>query len=131
MKYFRPEEIDYKMMIKAAQVYVKVLEGHTNGTITLSQESIRYYCNSLLEIVFKLEEYANYLYDSLSDEEKAMLEDEEKKKNYPIYFNADGSKNSQPVIDVIENVLKTNNDRYEHIREEAKEKINQERKTGI
>ena len=122
---FNTREQDPRIMIRAAMFYYQQLDSHLKNTTHLSQETIKFYVDRLLEITLYLEDLANQIYEGLSDEERAILELAEKKRNENLYIKTDGSKDER-AIEHIRSVIEASTKRYNEIREEAKSKLSQD-----
>ena len=124
MSYIRNEEVDITILCKAALTYYNALQMHLKGTHPLSQETIKYYVDSLLEITLNLEDLSKDIYDSLSDEEKKALELAEMKRNEFLYTDCIGKPRPQKDMQTIKACIDASSAHYDEVREEAKSKIN-------
>jgi accessory colonization factor AcfC len=73
-----------------------------------------------------LENYANKIYEDLSDEEKKILNIEEVKRNIHLYEDTSGRPLKPQAEHDVDVCIETANKRYKKIREEAKARINKE-----
>lgn len=122
---FNTREVDPRLMIRAAVFYYEQLDKHIKNVQHLSEETIKYYVERLLEITLHLEDFANQIYDNLSDEERAILKFAEQQRNKGLYLKENGEPLSKDSIDAINRVIDASTKRYEAIREKAQGKLNQ------
>lgn len=120
---YNAREKDPRIMVRAAMFYYQQLDLHLKNVQHLSQETIKYYTDRLLEITLFLEEFANKIYEDLSDEERHILEMAEEKRNENLYVKPNGSVDERSV-EYIRTLIKSATERYDGIRKEAEEKIN-------
>ena len=123
---FHKRECDPRLIIRACQYYYRQLDMHLKNVQHLSQETIKFYVDRLLEATMFLENYANQIYEDLSDEEKNILNIEEIKRNMHLYEDSAGKPLKPQAVHDVDTCIETANKRYEKIREDAKERLNKE-----
>ena len=113
-------EIDVKALSRAAAAYYNILQQHCQGTIQLPPESIKFFSERLLENVLLIEQEAQEIYDSFSDEEKAILAEQEERRNK---YYSDGTeigiRGAEEAKKYVDNV----NKKYEAIHEDAEARV--------
>lgn len=113
-------EIDVKSLSRAAAAYYNILQQHCQGTIQLPPESIKFFSERLLENVLLIEKEAQEIYDSFSDEEKAILAEQEERRNK---YYSDGTeigiRGAEEAKKYVDNV----NKKYEAIHEDAEARV--------
>ncbi len=117
------ENTDITIILRAAATYYSALKNHIDGKSNLSEETIKYYIDRLLEITLTLEAVANSIYDSLSDEEKAVLKQIEQHRNRNLYRDKDGFMMPKKDIETIKTCIDTSIRHYDIIRSETKERL--------
>ena len=121
---FHKREIDPRIIIRACMFYYKELDNHLKNVKHLSQEQIKYYADHLLESTLFLEQYASQIYDSLSDQEKAILDLAETKRNENLYKNKSGEPVTVAAEKEITNCINAANERYDRIHKESEDRVN-------
>lgn len=117
------EETDITIILRAAASYYSALKNHIDGKSNLSEETIKYYIDRLLEITLTLEAVANSIYDSLSDEDKAVLKQIEQHRNRNLYRDKEGFLMPKKDIETIKTCIDTSTRHYDELRSEAKERL--------
>lgn len=116
-----PDEIDTKIIIRAAISYYNKLYDHITGKHSLPPETIKFISERLLEQVMILENIADSIYEQLTPEEKNILAYIEEKRNENLY----GPQHHQAVTkDLVDKLMDSSNAYYEQIRKDANEKLN-------
>lgn len=128
---FNKREVDPRIIIRSCMFYYNQLDKHLKNVIHLSQETIKYYTERILEATLFLEEYANQIYDELSEEEKEILKLAETKRNERLYTDSAGSPLSPKDINAIKTCIDTSNNRYTKIHEEAEDRTNKNAQSEI
>ena len=122
--YTRYDEIDIKILIRAAMHYYQRLNDHINGTESLSKEMITYSANKLLELTLMIEEMAAEVYGKLPEEDKQILELAEKKRNEGMFAQSDGDALSEQALQTLYSVLDTIKKREDDVRNKSTDRIN-------
>ena len=123
-----PDEIDTKIIIRAAISYYSKLYDHISGKRSLSPETIKFISDRLLEQVMILERVSDTIYEQLTPEEKNILALVEEKRNENLY----GPENHRDVTkQQVDTLLANNKERYDQIRQEVNRKVNQSREQDI
>lgn len=115
------KKIDVKSLSRAAIAYYNILQQHCQGTIQLPPESIKFFSERLLENVLLIEQEANDIYESFSDEEKAVLAEQEDRRNK---YYSDGTEIGVRGIEEIKKYVGNVNKRYDAIHEDAYARVN-------
>lgn len=113
------ESIDPKILIRAAQFYLKQFDAHLKGTEHLSKETIKYSTEHLLEMTLMLEVLCNLMYESLPEEIKKQLRQQELKRNEHLFTDTRGGALANKDVDTIKSALKSYENHYDEIRAEA------------
>jgi hypothetical protein len=118
------DEPDFKILIRAALTYYKQIDDHIKGVKSLSQESIDYYIERLLEITLMLESIADEVYDKLDENTKAILDKAEITRNLHLFSDVNGKPLAPKDQQTIQNCIDASAAHYDQVREDAKAKIN-------
>ena len=122
---FRPgDEVDLKSICRAANVYFKILQNHCLGVIQLSEDTIKFMTERLLEQVLILEEVSNKVYEDLSDEAKELLSKQEQLRNNSVFFDSRGNPLKNCDHEAIQTCIDNTQARYDSIREKAENRLN-------
>lgn len=119
-----PDEIDVRLLIRAALSYYKQLDNHIKGVKVLPQETVKFIADRVLEITLTLEDIANEIYENLTPEEKAILEFAEVERNKFLYMKTNGEPNSDKSMEYIKALKDASTAHYNQVREIANEKLN-------
>ena len=123
-----PDEIDIKIIIRAALSYYNKLYDHITGKHNLSPETIKFISERLLEQVMILEHISDNIYEQLTPEEKNILALMEEKRNENLY----GPDHHRDVIkQQVDTLLANSEERYDQIRQDAIEKVNRSREDYV
>ena len=117
------EDIDISILLRAASFYNAALKSHIQGDTPLAEDTIKFYTDRLLEINLTLEAVANYVYDSLSDEDKDKLLKMEQYRNRHLFTSDDGGRLHVKDVATIKNCIEASRKHYEEVRRIANEKI--------
>lgn len=122
--------IDPNILLRAAAFFYSKINKHVNDTEHISKETIKYYIDRILEITLALDDYANDVYDDLSDEEKKSLEQYDIDRNKYLFERHDGRVIGKGADELIK-FLKNTEIRYRNIRQKAESRVNNSQENEI
>ena len=111
------EEVDPKVLLRALSFFYTRIVNHIKDNEHISDETIKYYIDRMLEMTLTLEACAYKVYNELPEDEKKKLQAEEKKRNQFLLVRTDGTQIRHGREEIIE-FLKHNDEKYMKLRKD-------------